>query len=374
MRIGIIASVHHPIRPPFAGGLERHTHVLATGLLARGHDVVVFSAADADSQFEVVPIRALSRPLRLAEQARSDPSMASDLFLEEHHLHTGLMRALDGFDLDVAHVNSCHYLPVTMAGDVATPMTLTLHTPPTPWLQSAFVHAAPARPWVAAVSQATADAWHDVVEVDAVIPNGVDLAAWRPVAGPVGEHLVWTGRICPEKGTLDAVRAARAAGRPLLLAGPLDDAAYAVEVMAALGPDDRWLGHLDEAPLRALVAGAAAQLVTPRWDEPYGLVVAEALALGTPVAAYAAGGVVEVVDDSSARLAPIGDVDALAAAAGAAVDLDRSACRARAEEVADSRRMVAAYEDALTRAATSGRGGRPRQATGGMVPASGGRG
>lgn len=344
MRIGILASLHHPIRPPFAGGLERHTHLLAAELTRRGHEVVVFAAGDAAGPFRAHPIRDVSRPLRMSELARTDPSMLSEQFLEEHHAYLGLLTRIDDHDLDVLHDNCLHYLPVAMAAAFATPMTMTLHTPPTPWLTSALGLAGPRAPRIAAVSHATAHAWRDTAHVDRVIPNGIDLRRWRPGPRPRAPHAVWTGRITPEKGLHMAIAAAHQAGVPLHVAGPVGQEDYARETLALLGPRDRYLGHLDGDELEDVVRTATVQVVSPAWDEPYGLVVAEALACDTPVAAFDRGGIPEVVDDSCAVLAPPDDVDGLAAAILLATAIPPGRARRRAETVACHRVMVDAYE------------------------------
>ena len=122
------------------------------------------------------------------------------------------------------------------------------------------------------------------------IRNGVDLDEWRP--GPGGGPLVWFGRMVPEKGAAPGDRG-RAPGRTCRceLVGPVSDRDYfAARVAAAARRRRRYLGHLAHDELADVVGRAAAALVTPRWDEPYGLVAAEALACGTPVCGFARGG------------------------------------------------------------------------------------
>jgi glycosyltransferase involved in cell wall biosynthesis len=156
---------------------------------------------------------------------------------------------------------------------------------------------------------------------------------------------------------------ARAAGRRIQLAGPLSDRAYFdARVAPLLGEDARYAGHLDTAALVALVGSSAAMLVTPVWDEPYGLVAAESLACGTPVLGFARGGLPEVVDDSCARLVQCdasGDADPENAVAGLAAEaaavqaaaalvedvvrLDRGAARERAVTACSLDTMVDDY-------------------------------
>jgi len=130
-------------------------------------------------------------------------------------------------------------------------MLTTVHTPRTPWLESALQMGRGSR------------------------PNGVDSRRWP--LGPGGAGLVWFGRFTPEKAPHLAVEPALRAHRPLVLAGTLSDSVYFAERIAPrLSDEVRYAGYLDQNALDRLVGGSAAALVTPTWDEPYGLVIAEA--------------------------------------------------------------------------------------------------
>ncbi len=176
--------------------------------------------------------------------------------------------------------------------------------------------------------------------------NGIDLErfAFRP-APDTDAYLVWYGRIVPEKGLHLAIDAASQIGLPLRIAGPiLDEAYFRNEIAPLLGPSACHVGHLAHRELARLIGGARAFLCTPLWDEPYGLVVAEALACGVPVAAFARGAIPEILDASCGVLAEPDDVASLAKAGLAALTLDRHACRDRAERVCDADHMIDAYE------------------------------
>lgn len=343
LRIAVIASARYPIREPFAGGLESHTWTLTDGLLRRGHEVALFAAPGSDPQLQVRHLDVHRLPLSAA--ARSDVSMPPRPFLEEHHAYlTVMMQLMDRAcgSYDVVHNNSLHHLPVAMARAMPMPMVTTLHTPPTPWLESAIA-SGPCPITFVAVSSSTATAWRHLVPVSQVVLNGVDLQAWQ--VGPGAGPLVWFGRLVREKGPDLAIRAARDAGMPLLLAGPISDERYFDdEIRPMLGDGVDYLGHLPRAELTAVVGRARASLVTPRWDEPYGLVAAESLACGTPVIGFARGGVPEVVDDNCAILVGPDDVSALADAVLRWRSLSRGDARRRAESHCAGARMIDEYE------------------------------
>jgi len=342
LRICLIASARFPVREPFAGGLEAHTHMLATELVRRGHQVSLFAGPGSDPTLPVteLPVSTFRRSAPDHGILGADP----DEWMREHHAYLGLLLELGrsgGRRFDVVHNNTLHHLPIAMASGVPVPMVTTLHTPPLPWLESA-VAIAPVPCTFVAVSDFTATSWSSVTPATTIL-NGVDTAWWRP--GPGGTAAVWSGRIVSEKAPHLAIDAARRAGVHLKLAGPLLDRAYFDrEVAHRLGPHATYLGHLDRSVLREVVGGSRVALVTPAWDEPYGLVAAEAMSCGTPVAAFDRGALPEIVDESTGRLAPADDVAALASALLRAGDLDRDTVRSVACRRFSMSRMVDEYE------------------------------
>ncbi len=352
LRIALLASARYPICEPFEGGLEAHTWTLARALGERGHDVSLFAGAGSDQRLGVheLPVR---WP-RLSTAARADDSMTAPTFMAEHHAYLQVMltAAQEDRRYDVVHNNSLHYLPVAMAAMSHAPVLTTLHTPPTPWLESA-AQLNKRHVTFVAVSEHTARTWRETVGEVGVIRNGIDLAQWP--AGRGGGRLVWFGRLVPEKGADLALRAAHAAGLALDVAGPIsDDEFYRTRVEPLLDDQRRYVGHLTTTSLAQLVGQAAATLVTPRWDEPFGLVVAESLACGTPVAAFARGAVPDLVDQHCGVLAAADDVGALAAAALKARGLSRDAARRRAVSEWSHTAMVDQYCDLYARLATNG--------------------
>jgi glycosyltransferase involved in cell wall biosynthesis len=346
LRVCLVASSRYPVREPFAGGLEALTHALATELSRRGHDVTLFAAPGSDPalRLEELPVPVFEP----SAAARRDVNAPSDVWMAEHHAYLGLMLGLvrDPDRFDVVHNNSLHHLPVAMAPALRTPLVTTLHTPPVPWLESAAA-LAPDSAVFTAVSRSTSQAWAHVVPSTTVL-NGVDVSRWH--AGPGGGPAVWTGRLVREKAPHEAIDAARLAGVPLVLAGPAPDEVYfEAEVAPRLGPTAVHVGHLDHRALGRLLGRASVALVTPAWDEPYGLVAAEAMACGTPVAAYARGALPEVVVEGTGALAPPGDVAGLAQALRTAARCDRQMVRQHAEEHCSLTRMVDDYERVYAR-------------------------
>ena len=282
-----------------------------------------------------------------------EPNVAyfSEQFIQEHHAYTELMEQLAYEKFDIIQNNSLNYVPILMAHTVDTPMVTTLHTPPISWLQSAVkCEQRRGSMHYVTVSEVNAKNWQSLVSVDQTIYNGINLDKWRFSPRSEPGLAVWFGRITPEKGTHLALQAAHQAGFRLWLAGPIHDQDYYDQHVAPfLSFRDRYLGHLPHRELIDIIGMGSVLLCTPCWEEPYGLVVAEALACGTPVAAFRRGAMPELINSETGRLATPNDVDALATATKEAAQLDRKACRRRAEDFCSMQHMVDQYVDLYTR-------------------------
>ncbi|MEO3936539.1 glycosyltransferase family 4 protein [Dermatophilaceae bacterium Soc4.6] len=351
MRIAVIGPSRYPVTQPFAGGLEALVWHLVHGLRSRGHHVTLFAAEGSDGGDPELSFPAAR--WHPSATAAGDVSMPAPDFIGEHHAHLDLMLALGGrlrHRFDVVHNHSLHYLPLAMAQTLPQPVLTTLHTPPTPWLESAVAAAGQrGSSSFSAVSGFLARQWESLLGPVDVVPNGVDCRVWRP--GPGGDDLAWSGRIVPEKAPHLAIEAAHRAGRRLVLAGPVQDQGYFDDrVRPALGPDIAYAGHLTSAELSTLVGSSATALVTPVWDEPFGLVVAEALACGTPVVAFRRGGVPEVLSSPLlGELVPPGDPVAMGEAVDRVARLDRGLVRSCAEARLSRSAMVSGYEQLYRR-------------------------
>ncbi|WP_232628717.1 glycosyltransferase [Methylobacterium sp. Leaf118] len=327
MRIALLAHLRHPIAPPFAGGLEAYTWHLAEGLTARGHAVVLFAAGDSDRRFAIDPVIPVHHEQGFpGREHRGDPDLTA-------HVDAGYRTACDriaagGFD--VLHNNSLSRLPLERRRIAAVPTVTSLHVPPYDALRWFVQESVTPGHRITATSRAQVAAWWPAGAPPqvSVLPNGIDPAAW-PFQAQGDGSAVWCGRITPVKGPHLAVAAARRAGLPLTLYGPIEAPDYwERDVAPHLGGPIRYGGHRDGAALARAIGRASVFLFTPCWDEPFGLVAVEAMACGLPVAGIARGAAAEVVGEAGCLVAP-GDEAALADAIGAALAIPRTVPHAR---------------------------------------------
>lgn len=357
LRIAVIAPSRHPLRQPHAGGLEAAVWDRVQSLRRRGHRVQLIAAAGSDF---LEP----SSPAWTLPAAQWSASASSDTDYPDGYLDVALLaldRALHQLSrqrasFDVVDNHSLQALPLEWAPRLGIPVVTTLHTPPLTEMVEAIHGAGDALGPLLAVSRHTANAWQQRGVHAQVLPGAVDTRRWGLGAG--GPDLVWFGRLVPEKGAHVAIHAARLLGRRLVLAGRIGDARYFSSVVEPLlGDDVTYLGPLRQPDLARVVGGSACTLVTPLWDEPFGLVIAESLATGTPVAAFDRGGVGEVLAGSpGARLVAPGDAAGLARAAAAIADPEPDArrhIRARARERFSLERRLDEIE-AIHRGASAG--------------------
>ncbi|MEH0147354.1 glycosyltransferase [Corynebacterium sp. Q4381] len=325
MRIAFIGPARYPVREPFAGGLEAFCLTMVRALRQLGHEVDFFAAAGSDGNDTGLELPGVD--WGDAADDATDTTYPEGGKEREDEAFTQLRELLARRDYDVVHNNSLN--PRIFPGEHSSaplPMLTTLHTPRVDELQDAITAAGARAGHFAAVSHTTAADW-DLPRSATVIPNGVNVTTWQP--GPGGERAVWFGRLVPEKGAHMAMDAARAAGVELVLAGRNGDHRYfREEIEPRLAPGvATWLGAMSHAELRQLVASCSVAVVSPRWEEPFGLVAFEAMACGTPVAAFDRGGLGELLHRAPAALAVPDDIDSLAAAIHRAREIDRKLVR-----------------------------------------------
>ncbi|MBM3270917.1 MAG: glycosyltransferase family 4 protein [Candidatus Sericytochromatia bacterium] len=307
MRIALIAPIHEACPPRGYGGIELVVALLADGLVERGHDVTLFASGDSATRARLRP--SVPRALRAEQPFPLTPEEAANR--RSAHLAAELLHVCGALecaaDFDLIH-NHAGYTGIALARMVRTPVVSTLHGPFTPENRG-FFGVMRDHPYVA-ISHDQRSAAADLgLNVVGVVYNGID-TRWFELPTPPsdlvpasfrGRYLLFLGRISPEKGTHVAVAAARRAGLPLVLAGKIDpvDAAYWREEVQPHVDGDRvrFVGEVGGDAKRAILLGARAVLHPVQWPEPFGLVMAEAMAAGVPVIACPRGSAPELVED-----------------------------------------------------------------------------
>jgi glycosyltransferase involved in cell wall biosynthesis len=327
MRIGLIAPPWVPVPPPAYGGTESVIDRLARGLVRAGHDVLLATAANSTCPVSRVPG---TDPVDLAAP------VCGDNLSELRHVITSYAAMTD---VDIVHDH-------TLAGPLyrrphpSIPVVTTNHGPFDEVLSP--IYRALRDVPVIAISRSQASTAVGI-DVGAVIHHGIDVDA-VPVGRGDGEYASFLGRMAPEKGPREAALIARAAGVPLRMAAKLREPAEQQYFEAAVKPllcsDVEYVGELGCAEKLELLGGSFALLNPVQWAEPFGLVMIEALATGTPVVGTRGGSAPEIVDDGVTGHLRTGG-RALAAALLAAPDLDRRACRTSAVRRFATDRMVA---------------------------------
>ncbi|MBX6382802.1 MAG: glycosyltransferase family 4 protein [Microbispora sp.] len=326
LHIGMVAPPWYDIPPRTYGGIEAVTAALVGGLRARGHRVTVIGAGRG------VDLRTYDEP---------PSARIGEPFPEVVHAAEAA-RLLRGLDVDIVHDHSLAG-PLTAAGRLV-PTVVTCHNDVSGELGD-YYRSLGEDVSLVAISSAQRARAPDLNWVGRV-HNAVDAAAW-----PFREHkddwVLWLGRLSPDKGAHLAIEAARAAGRRLKLVGrrteQVERAYFRERVEPLLGPDVEYLGEADGALKSELFSRARCLVLPLLWDEPFGMVMIEAMACGTPVVALRRGAVPEIVVDGVTGY--VCDTPAeLPAAIEAVSALDPHAVRARVERHFDVPVMVGEYE------------------------------
>lgn len=328
LRVGMLAPIAWRVPPRHYGPWERVVSLLTEGLVRRGVDVTLFATADS--------LTAASLSAVVPSPYEETPGLDAKVWEGLHIAHAfGRARELG---LDLVH-NHYDFLPLTYASLVDTPTVTTIHGFSSEAILPAY-RAFDGRARYVSISDS--DRRPDLTYL-ATIHHGTDLAEFTFRPGP-GGYLLFLGRIHPDKGAADAIRVARAAGWPLVVAGIVQDRAYfAREVEPHLGAGNvRYVGPVGPQERDRLLGGALGLLHLIHFDEPFGLSVAEAMACGTPVVAYARGSMPELVEDGVGGFLAA-DEAAAVEAVGRLGSLDRAAVRERAEARFSADRMVEDY-------------------------------
>ncbi len=346
LRIALVAPLVTTISEPQQGGSQALLADLAAGLTQRGHDVDVYATTGSDIAGAHVIDTGVEAATLSAALVRHDRPRRSLAEVDDAYDHVFGM--VEGGDYDVVHSHGFDPPALRRARAGRARIIHTIHLPPEPEAAAALREAQRgSEPGiVVGVSNAQARAWSSLVRFDRVIRNGVpvDRIPWSKARG---HGLIFAGRLSGEKGAAAAIDIALLAGERIDLFGTAYDEDYARVLRNRHVADPRVTFHeaLPRAELWPRLASAFAVLCPSDWEEPFGLVAAEAQAAGTPVVAFARGGLSEVVDDAvTGYLVEPGNLEQAAAAVGSAGRLDRRRCRQHAVDDLNLDDCLAGYE------------------------------
>ena len=315
MKIAQVAPLYESVPPKLYGGTERVVSYLTEELVREGHQVTLFASGDSVTQAHLV--EACARSLRLDQECVDQ--LAHHVVLLEQ-----VFRQASTFDLIHFHIDYMHFplsirqpIPTvtTLHGRLDLPDLVPLYKmfPSMPVVSISDAQRAPL-PWVNWVGTV----YHGLPE---------DLYTFQETPGT---YLAFLGRIAPEKGVDQAIAIAQQAGMPLKIAAKVDraDREYFREVVRPLlkHPLVEYVGELGGDSKDAFLGGAYALLFPIDWPEPFGLVMIEAMACGTPVIAYPRGSVPEVLEDGVTGWIVEG-IEAAVQAVGRVPAISRARCR-----------------------------------------------
>jgi glycosyltransferase involved in cell wall biosynthesis len=332
LRILQLAPLWETVPPPRYGGTEAVVSVLCEELVRLGHEVTLCASGDSITSAELSSV--YHRSLRTAGNLR-DPQP-----YDWTHIALSL-RAAKGFD--VVH-NHAGELAMAMTCLVDVPVLTTMHcliTPDTQFVWDRYDG------WYNTISHAQRRAMPPVWggTYCGVVYNGINVETF-PYEERKGDYLLFLGRVAPEKGTHLAIEAARRLGKRLIIAAKVDrvDRQYFHESVEPLidGRLIQFVGEADGSLKRELYARASCLLVPICWEEPFGLVMAEAMACGTPVVAFERGSASELLVNGETGFL-VDDVDGMVGAVRQVGEIDPRRCRRHVEENLSARRMAEGY-------------------------------
>jgi glycosyltransferase involved in cell wall biosynthesis len=323
MRIAQIAPLAESVPPQLYGGTERVVAWLAEELVALGHDVTLFASGDSVTSARLIPIIPRLEPFPCyAAQLDAVAQLSSEF--DVLHWHT------DWIHLPlVAHLGVPHLTTLHNRLDAPELPALVQRFPAAPLISISDHHRLPlpSANWLATV-------YHGM-------PAGALMPSYDP-----GNYLAFVGRLTKEKGPETAIKLATAAGKPLRMAAkiPRSETRYYKERLKPLidGRQISLVGELDDPAKGDLLRGASALLFPIDWPEPFGLVMIEAMACGTPVIAFRRGSVPEVIDEGVTGFIVENEDEAIAAIERVS-ELDRRSVRAAFEQRFTARRMAEEY-------------------------------
>jgi glycosyltransferase involved in cell wall biosynthesis len=348
LRIAQIAPLWITIPPQKYGGIERIVAMLCDGLTEKGHEVTLFASPGSSARCKEL-ISVFDKPLLEANIAWSNPAW------NLRNLSVAFEMANKGnFDVIHSHLDLWTLFFHNLA---KTPVIHTMHNPLYRTNAEAnkddrlrlFTEESKRTNMVFISQSAKGQAMVHFPEDKAqVIYNGIDLSHFKFNDKPK-DHFVWIARMNKHKGVENAIEAAERMGAKLLLAGRIDPTQkeyFESVIKPHLNEKIRYVGELTEQELSDFYGPAKATLYPIEWEEPFGLVVAESMACGTPVIAYNRGSMPEIIDDKKTGFVVESNMDQLVEAMKMIGQIDRSLVRKSIEEKFSKEAMVDNYEKA----------------------------
>jgi glycosyltransferase involved in cell wall biosynthesis len=335
VRIAIIAPVWFPVPPTGYGGTEWIVSLLSDGLADAGEDVTLFASGDSRTK------------AKLSYVYPEAPSHLIGRSLPEMHHALACYERADEFDVINEHSGPPG---AALGGAVSTPVVHTLHGPLDGEAGPIYEQIARVVPQVGLISISINQRKPkpDLPWI-ANVPNALDLSLY-PCKPHRGDYLLFLGRMSPDKGAHRAVAVAMETGTPLKIAGKrreVKERQYFEEyVEPHLGNGIEYLGEVTHGEKVELLQNARVTLFPIEWEEPFGLVMIESLACGTPVIATRRGAVPEVIEENGRGGIIVDDYREMAAKLEEADEMDPLECRAYVEERFSRSRMVQGYLDA----------------------------
>src|SRR5579875_69877 len=329
MHIAVVSPIWERVPPPAYGGIEAVVSLLVDGLVHRGHEVTLYATGDSVTTARLRSVCPV--PLRAA-------NVTNPLPIQLAHVAAVLAEA-DGFE--VVH-NHCGELLMPFSQLLRPPMLTTVHGPMEP--DCAIVWRT-YRGYYNTISNAARDGFPPDRFLG-VVYNGIEVESF-PFAATKDDYLLFLGRISAEKGTHVAIQAALRLDQRLIVAGKVDraDQDYFTREVAPLLTDPRitFLGEADAQQKRQLFARARCLLHPVGWPEPFGLVMAEAMACGTPVIAFRRGSIPEVVLDGETGFV-VDSLEEMVEAVRHCHEINPYRCRQWVQERFSADQMVRGYE------------------------------
>ncbi len=339
MRIGMIAPPWFPLPPQRYGGIEFVVSLLTEGLVARGHDVTLFASGDSETRARLSYIFARA-PFE---------QMENGLHLEVMHSLGAYLRA-DEFDVIHDHDGlASRAMGALVHRLTGTPVVATLHGPADPITQQSLGSLRSELRFIA-ISDYQRLGFPDLDFVG-TIPNAIDVEH-MPFSRQKDDYLLFIGRMTPDKGAHTAIEVAHRLDRRLIMGGKVNEGPeheyFEAQIEPHLSDKVHFRGEVDHETKARLYQQARCTLFPIQWPEPFGLVMIESLACGTPVIAMRQGSVPEVIEHGRNGFI-VDTVDEMVEAFGRIDDIDPAECRSSVEERFGHDAFITAHEEAYAR-------------------------